>query len=359
MQNPDDLLNLYFLARNVEWRYRLDQYEAEVIRDMLRRVEDALNEIMAEEIFYGKPRSSAEVVAELEALSVALRKRLGEDVAHMSSVAAEASARTHASILSVGGLIAVNGAALSADQFRSFLAGRSGGTSLPAWVDAAWGRAVSERIKRQLDIGVLRGEGYPKLVRRLLNEGFEQFARRDAVTIARTYVQTANVAAQMSLYEANKDLVKAWKWCAVLEPGYMKTGRGTCLQCAALDGQVFKVGEGPSIPRHPNCRCVGRPVTKTWHELGIDLDELQEAARPYTIRPDKNIDAGGRRTIIEAGQHRGDYASWFEKRDRKFKLNAVGPGRLELLESGVIQFKDMVDRKGNLRTLEELRGMAG
>lgn len=29
----------------------------------------------------------------------------------------------------------------------------------------------------------------------------------------------------------------------------------TCVECVDLDGQVFKVGEEPSLPRHPHCGC--------------------------------------------------------------------------------------------------------
>ena len=103
-----------------------------------------------------------------------------------------------------------------------------------------------------------------------------------------------------------------------------------------------------------NCRCVALPVLKSWRELGLDRDELEPAIRPYTIRPDVNIDAGGMRTIIESGRHQGDYASWWAKQDRAFRVNAVGPGRFELLEAGKIKFEDLVDAQGRQRTLEEL-----
>ena len=98
-------------------------------------------------------------------------------------------------------------------------------------------------------------------------------------------------------------------------------------------------------------------MTTSWRDLGIDIDELEDAARPYTIRPDKNIGAGGRREILEYGQHQGDYASWFEKQDEAFQLNVVGPGRLALLKGGKVKFGQLVDGAGNLRTLEKLEAL--
>ena len=351
-------LDLYFLTRNVQWRYRLDQYEDAVIADMLKTVRAAVADVQ-KQLFMGEDVPRADVlVQELEALSAGLRNRLGEDVADMATEALNYSAVEHQSILSINGAASINTVALSAEQFRAFMASpATGGVSLPAWVDAAWGNAVTEQVKRNLNIAVLQGESYQKAVRGLLDSTIADFTEREAVTIARTYIQTANVAAQMAVYEANDDLVKGWRWSSVLEPGYSKTGRGTCLRCASLDQSQFKIGEGPPIPLHPRCRCVALPVMKSWRELGLDRDELDAAIRPYTIRPDVNIDAGGMRTIIESGRHQGDYASWFEKQGRAFQQNVVGPGRLELLDSGKVRFEDLVDSQGRQRTLKELAAL--
>lgn len=350
-------LDLYFLTRNVTWRYRLDQYEGATIAEMLKTVRAAVADVQLQLFNGGKvPRGDA-LLDELQALSAGLRKRLGEDVADMATEALNYSAQEHASILSIDNRVPINNVSLSADQFRAFLGGPAGGVSLPAWVDAAWGSTVTEQVKRNLNIAVLQGESYQKAVRGLLESSIADFTEREAITIARTYVQTANVAAQMSLYEANDDLVTGWKWSAVLEGGYSKSGRGTCLRCSSLDQRQFKMGEGPPIPLHPRCRCVALPVMKTWRELGLDRDELDAAIRPYTIRPDVNIDAGGMRTIIESGRHQGDYASWFEKQGRAFQQNVVGPGRLELLDKGKIKFEDLVDSQGRQRTIQELNAL--
>lgn len=350
-------LDLYFLTRNVQWRYRLDQYEDATIREMLKTVRSAVAEIKRD-IFDGDvPENADALIAELEALSAGLRKRIGEDVATMSSVAGEYSVAEHTAIMSLDGAVKINTVALSAAQFREFLGGPTQGTPLPAWVDAAWGEAVSEKIKRNLNVAVLRGEGYQKAVRGLLDAGLADFTEREAISIARTYIQTANVAAQAAVYQANDDIVKAWEWSAVLEPGYSKSGRGTCIRCQSLDGRRFKLGEGPPIPLHVRCRCQMRPVTVSWRDLGIDRDEIEAAIRPYTIRPDVNIDAGGMRTIIESGRHQGDYASWWAKQSPDFRRNAVGPGRFELLEAGKIRFEDLVDGEGNQRTLKELMSL--
>lgn len=98
-------------------------------------------------------------------------------------------------------------------------------------------------------------------------------------------------------------------------------------------------------------------MTKTWRELGLDIDEMEEVVRPYTQRGNVNIDAGGRRTIEEVGFHNGDYGTRFAGQDRAWRERTAGSGRVALLDDGEIEFHDLVDRDtGRLRTLKELRG---
>jgi hypothetical protein len=105
-----------------------------------------------------------------------------------------------------------------------------------------------------------------------------------------------------------------------------------------------------------NCRCVPIPELVSYRELGVDVDELEEVARPWTERPDIPIGEGGR-DILTWGTHKGEYASWFESRGAKFQKNVVGPKRYELIKSGKVKFKDLVDpNTGRLYRLDELGG---
>ena len=48
------------------------------------------------------------------------------------------------------------------------------------------------------------------------------------------------------------------------------------------------------LPLHPSYRCLWLPVTKSFRELGLDIDEFKETARPWTIRKDGVIGYGGK-----------------------------------------------------------------
>jgi hypothetical protein len=109
---------------------------------------------------------------------------------------------------------------------------------------------VRQGILEDLNAGVLQGKGYPGLVDNIMGH-MEGFTRKEAVTLARTYVQQANVTANDAVMAANRDIIKKWKWSAVLENSNIQTGSGTCLRCAVLDQQEFEFGEGPPLILHP------------------------------------------------------------------------------------------------------------
>lgn len=66
----------------------------------------------------------------------------------------------------------------------------------------------------------------------------------------------------------------------------------TCEECASLDGRPIPGVEGEIDESlafemtniHPRCRCIPVPVSKTWRDLGFDVDEPPQGeriARPY------------------------------------------------------------------------------
>ena len=359
------ILDLIQLSRLISHRYNLDEYEAQAVKPLLNAVTQAQSEIMARIQAKGAGLSewseerSLALLDEMSDLTLALRQKMTGDLSELTSQAGASSYLVHNDILSFGGRVAdFNNVAMTAGQIRQLLTEVPvGGKLLSQWVDSSFDFRLKEQIQQEITSGMLQGEGYPGLVRRL-GQGFD-LAKQDAITLTRTMVASVNVGAQEAVYRANKDVVKGWKWCAALEPGFAKSGRGTCIRCAALDSVVFQEDEPhkPEIPLHPRCRCMWLPELVSWRELGINMNELEDVYRPYTMRPDKNIDTGGTRTIEEVGFHQGNYASFFDKQSRQFQLNAVGPGRLSLLESGKVQFGDLVTHGGKLRTLKELEGL--
>lgn len=219
------------------------------------------------------------------------------------------------------------------------------------WVDKAFNDGVKESLLQALRKGAVMGEGTAGLTKKALqvalDDGFT-LTKRDAITLVRTYTQTANVEAQKAVYKANDDIIYAFRWCSILDTS-------VCPRCGALDGVVYKKGEKmPPTPLHPRCRCLIQPLMRI-DELNISSEDLERVARPWGRRELKNIDEGGRRKLIEAGTTKENFSGWWKTLPENEQQYSMGPLRTRLLREGKISFGDLVEKStGRLRTLEEL-----
>lgn len=150
-------------------------------------------------------------------------------------------------------------------------------------------------IRRELVRGIASGLNPRVVASRMVNgaEGGFNGGLSRALTIARTEVMDAHRAAAKVAHEQNKDVLGGWIWLAAL------SGR-TCPACLGMSGTEHPLTEsGPD--GHQNCRCSRMPKTKTWRELGIDIDE------PPSTLPD-------------AGE-------WFESQDAAVQKQILGPAK--------------------------------
>lgn len=130
-----------------------------------------------------------------------------------------------------------------------------------------------ERLGRNLRVGLTQsmilGEGIPQITDRI-NKGIDT-ARYNAERVARTETKRVTYCAHDDVY----------KDTGVGELRYRCANGGdsrTCQYCRADNGKVFKRGEEPTLPRHPNCRCVYIPVVSDTFEDN-ELNELTGSVR--------------------------------------------------------------------------------
>lgn len=150
----------------------------------------------------------------------------------------------------------------------------------------------------------------PRVVARNILKGMEQkfyWGLNRALTISRTEMIDAMRNAQRATDRNNKDLLEGWRWTTTLDTR-------TCPSCMAMDGRVFDINtSGPDD--HQNGRCARVPKTKSWRDLGIDIDE------PKDLIPNAR--------------------QWFDGLPEANKLQIMGKGRLELLTNGDIGWDDL------------------
>lgn len=130
-----------------------------------------------------------------------------------------------------------------------------------------------ERLGRNLRVGLTQsmilGEGIPQITDRI-NKGIDT-ARYNAERVAKTETKRVTYCAHDDVY----------KDTGVEELRYRCANGGdsrTCQYCRADNGKVFKRGEEPTLPRHPNCRCVYIPVVSDTFEDN-ELNELTGSVR--------------------------------------------------------------------------------
>lgn len=360
---PDETLALYLLARSLWWRHDLEQLDAEAVAAVIAALEAAQKDIAA------RLAAEAAGLATLsdwrreqdEALNAwadevlsGARATITGTISEASIAAATASLAAYNAILTLDGKAsAVQSVGLTSEQIRAWFQDTAlGSGGLEKWVDTALDNGVKQSLLAALRQVAVEGKGTAEAVRRVIvaasDAGFE-LSRREAITITRTFIQTANINAQEAVYKANEGLFKGYKRVETLD-------NRTCMQCLWGDGAVYKIDEPrPRLPAHPRCRGLWVPVAKSWRDFGIDVDDLEAVARPWTIRETGPIGTGGRK-IENYGKTTENFSGWWASLSAVDKeKTAIGPIRRRLLETGAVKWDDMWDRASGLPlTLEQM-----
>lgn len=227
----------------------------------------------------------------------------------------------------------------SADQLLAAVNSRPFQGKLLKEVYTELSASAFRKVRDTIRAGIVEGRTTDQVVRDIrgrrsmgFRDGIMESNRRATETVVRTAINhTANTAREYT-YERNGNLIKGVRWNSTLD------GR-TSAVCRARDGKVYEPGKGPRPPAHFNCRSSTSPVTKSWRELGFDIDELPPATR---------ASMNGR---VPADQ---DYDTWLRKQPKAFQEEVLGPTRAKLFRKG-LKMERFVDRKGSTLTLNELK----
>jgi SPP1 gp7 family putative phage head morphogenesis protein len=198
----------------------------------------------------------------------------------------------------------------------------------------------SRRVRDAVRLGMVQGETTPQIVRRIMGtkalgykDGVMEISRRGAEAMVRTAVAHTASAARDELYQENADLIAQEQWVATLDTR-------TCPICGGLDGKKFDLGQGERPPIHISCRCVRIAITKSWKELGFNIDEL-----PPGTRASMNGQVPASMT----------YNEWLKKQHADVQDDALGPTRGKLFRDGGLDVQSFTNRANDELTLDELR----
>lgn len=203
--------------------------------------------------------------------------------------------------------------------------------------NAAWWKKqdtdLKFKIQNTLRQGHAQGVGIHSITRDM--KSIMGVAKRTAETLVRTSIMTVNNDALEQLYKNNSDVVDKVEWLATLDSR-------TCKYCMSMDGRKYDLeATKPQIPAHMNCRCIYSPVTKTWRQMGIDIDELEPA----------------RRSMDDIVPGETTFDKFLDRKGKVFQDDMLGPGRAQLWRDGKITISDLVNNRGRELSLAELKAL--
>lgn len=250
------------------------------------------------------------------------------------------------------------------------------GRTLKQW-SASMADADLRRIEDQIKIGLVQGEDSVAIAKRVIGtkalkgrDGITAASRANAEAVSRTAVNFFSNSARQEFIDANSDLFTEEFFVATLD------SRTTPI-CRSLDGNKYKVGEGPIPPLHFSCRSTrvasingellgqrpAKPVTErmlmrefTKNEglkVGLTRDSLP---RGYKGQYDS---FAGRRIREMTGRvpAKISYQSWLNTQTASFQDDVLGPTRGALFRRGNLKLTQFVNRAGDEIPLAQLAQM--
>ena len=199
---------------------------------------------------------------------------------------------------------------------------------------------------RNIRDGLLSGETTQQMTRRLYGllkfEGGGKATNNQISTLVKTSVQSVSNQAAQTVYEANQDITKQYKWIATLDSR-------TAPECRILDQTVHDYGQGPEPPQHFGCRCRTTAVLD-YEGLGVDPPKYKYAKR------------AGEGGSVPIGQ---SYGNWLSKQSASYKAKALGASKVKYFNALTKKYgpdqalKKLVREDGSAKTLKQLKKTYG
>ncbi|WP_454863351.1 hypothetical protein [Pseudomonas hormoni] len=218
-----------------------------------------------------------------------------------------------------------------------------------------WGPEIAadrmKKIRSAVSLGYLEGKTTDQIVRSIrgtrasgYTDGFLERPRKDLAAVVRTAVSHTAATARDEFNKANDDIIKAVRWCSTLDNRTSAPCRiRDQLQYTAVThkpiGHKVPWLQGPG-KIHWCCRSTSAPVTKSWKELGIPLNEMTPAQRASM---DGQVPGGT------------TYSEWLNRQSDARKIEVLGPVRAQLLKDGKLDLEDFYSPTGEWLTLDQMR----
>lgn len=225
------------------------------------------------------------------------------------------------------------------------------GKLLSEWADGLETDRMT-RINNTVRNGYLNGESAVEIGRKIrghvtqnYKDGSLQISRANATSIAKTALNHLQSTARNEFTNANSDIIECKLWISTLD-------NKTSHQCIIRDRKKYTLDGKPighKIPylRGPGkihfcCRSTEIPILKSWRELGIDVDEMDEGTRA-------SMD----------GQVPADtsFIEWIKRQSTERQKQVFGEVRYRLMKEGGMSPSEFFTDKGEWISLDKLKAI--
>ena len=200
----------------------------------------------------------------------------------------------------------------------------------------------AELFGRNIRDGLLSGETTQQMARRLYGvlkfEGGGKATNNQISTLVKTSVQSVSNQAAQTVYEANQDISKEYRWIATLDSR-------TAPECQILDQTTHKYGQGPEPPQHFGCRCRTTAVLD-YKGLGVDPPKY------------KYVKRSGENGSVPMGT---SYGKWLSQQSASYKAKTLGQSKVKYFNALSKKYgpdealKKLVRQDGSSKTLKQLQ----
>lgn len=202
---------------------------------------------------------------------------------------------------------------------------------------------LQETFQNQIRLGVLNGDTTQTIIKNL-KPYMTDFKDNRIDALVKTALSTVVNNTRMETYKENEEIFKGYQHQSVLDSR-------TTFICAERDNKQWDLELKPighklpfkQTPIHYKCRSIILPLTKSYRELGLDIDEI-----PIGTRSSLN-------GYVPANT---SFSQWFDKQSADFKENYLGKGRYQLYKDGKITLSDLVNQRGKVLTIKELKELS-
>lgn len=223
------------------------------------------------------------------------------------------------------------------------------GRLLRDWVQTVESDRMT-KIRNLIRAGYIEGKTTDQIVREIRGTRANAYAdgilnrpRSDLAAVVRTAISHTASTARDQFTAANENIIKAVRWVSTLDSK-------TSAPCRIRDNLKYTAtGHKPighKVPwlqgpgkLHWNCRSTDAPVTKSWRELGIPMDEMTPAQRASM---DGQVPADT------------DYNEWLERQSAERQERVLGPTRYRLIREGRVTMDQLYTPTGEFKTIEQL-----